>query len=137
MANVTGVNNTNVGTSSTDRKAKGDTLGKQDFLQLMVTQLRYQDPLNPVDDKEFIAQTAQFTALEQTQNLYNATMVSQATSLIGKNVDATDSNGVAFSGKVTSVKIADGQAKIAVQYTKDGKTSEEFVEVAKVTKIYE
>lgn len=44
-------------------------LGKDSFLQLLVNQLRNQDPLNPVNDKEFLAQMAQFSALEQMQNL--------------------------------------------------------------------
>ena len=48
---------------------KNGDLGKDAFLQLLVTQLQNQDPLDPVDDKEFISQMAQFSALEQMQNL--------------------------------------------------------------------
>lgn len=61
-------------------------LGKDDFLKLLITQLQYQDPLEPMDNTAFIAQTAQFTALEQMQNL-NQTMTSaQAFATIGKGV---------------------------------------------------
>ena len=45
------------------------SLGKDDFLRLLVTQLTYQDPINPVADQEFIAQLAQFSALEQMYNV--------------------------------------------------------------------
>jgi flagellar basal-body rod modification protein FlgD len=44
-------------------------LGKDDFLRLLVTQLKYQDPMNPLDQNQFLAQTAQFTALEHMQNI--------------------------------------------------------------------
>jgi flagellar basal-body rod modification protein FlgD len=47
----------------------GATLGKQDFLKLLITQLRNQDPLNPLDQNQFLAQTAQFTSLENLQNI--------------------------------------------------------------------
>src|SRR5690554_352678 len=48
---------------------QNDAMGKDAFLQLLVNQLRHQDPLSPVDDKEFLAQMAQFSSLEQMQNL--------------------------------------------------------------------
>ena len=48
-----------------------NALGKDEFLQLLVTQMQYQDPLNPTSDTEFIAQMAQFSSLEQMQNLNN------------------------------------------------------------------
>lgn len=61
-------------------------LGKDEFLKLLVTQLQYQDPLQPMDNTEFIAQTAQFTALEQMQNLNQTMTNAQAFSSIGKGV---------------------------------------------------
>lgn len=48
---------------------KSDNLDKDAFLKLLVTQLKNQDPLNPMEDREFIAQMAQFTSLEQMQNM--------------------------------------------------------------------
>ena len=55
--------------SQAARESKGAVLGKSDFLLLLVTQFKYQDPLNPMDDKEFVAQLSQFSSLEQLMNL--------------------------------------------------------------------
>lgn len=65
------VDNTNstLNTSPTDQ-AKGKTeLGKDDFLKLMMSQLKYQDPLNPMDGTQYSAQLAQFSSLEQLSNI--------------------------------------------------------------------
>ena len=70
----------------------GSTMGKNDFLMLLSAQLRYQDPLNPQNDADFAAQLAQFSTLEQMQNM-NATLSAvanyQSYSLIGKYVIAS------------------------------------------------
>ena len=70
----------------------GGTMGKNDFLMLLAAQLRYQDPLNPQSDSEFASQLAQFSSLEQMQNM-NDTLSAmagyQAYSLVGKYVIAT------------------------------------------------
>lgn len=86
-------------------------LGKDEFLQLLVTQLQYQDPLDPMDNTEFIAQTAQFTALEQMKNLNDTMTASQAFSMIGKEVYAVKYNESTYAyeevkGVVDSVKVS-------------------------------
>lgn len=135
MASTTDIKVNTFGADPTTRKAKGSNLGKDDFLKLLVTQLQYQDPLNPMDDTDFIAQTAQFTALEQMQNLNNATILGQATNLIGKDVEATDKNGVMVQGTVTGVKVVDGQAKVVVVYATSSGNSEAEIEVSKIKNV--
>lgn len=73
------------------------SLGKDEFLKILMTQLQNQDPLNPMDDKEFISQMATFSSLEQMMNMSNSieqlvanqtiSPVIQYSHLIGKEVD--------------------------------------------------
>ena len=94
-------------TTTTD---KTKSLGKQDFLKLLMAQLQNQDPMKPMDDTQMIAQMAQFSALEASQQL-NATMqtsnnmqtVLQAGALIGKYIQANQADGTSTTGAVTSV----------------------------------
>lgn len=89
-----------------------DQLGQDTFLKLMVAQLRNQDPMNPQDSAEFLAQTAQFTSLEklgtvadQTSQALAAQMAFGASTLAGKSVTYLDEDGVTeLSGKVDSVR---------------------------------
>lgn len=90
------------------------TMGKEDFLKLLTTQLRYQDPLSPEDPKDFVAQLAQFSALEQQlntntnltrlatviQNLKNSQDMAQGVGLLGKTVKGTGN----------TISVAGGQA---------------------------
>lgn len=94
-------------------------LGKDDFLKLLVTQLRYQDPLSPMDDKEFIAQMAQFSALEQMQNLNSTFSSVQALNMVGKYIVASKysegSGETQFvEGIVDSVRVISGKAYLDV-----------------------
>ena len=81
------------------------------FLQLMVTQLQNQDPMNPTDSTQFLSQTAQFTALEKMQDVADKTsellsiqMAFGASSLVGRTVTYPDSTGASQSGVVDSVR---------------------------------
>ena len=103
---ITSVSPVTSGRAATERTAT-DTLGKDDFLRLLITQLRYQDPLSPMEDKEFIAQMAQFSSLEQMRNLYKLNQLQQATSLLGRSVLAakeTDGLPEQVYGRVTGVR---------------------------------
>ena len=81
-----------------------NNLGKDAFLNLLVTQLQYQDPLEPASDTEYIAQMAQFSTLEQLQNLNNGFSSFKAYELVGKSVTA-NANGNTIEGVVESIKI--------------------------------
>lgn len=83
---------------------------KQMFLELMVAQLRYQDPLNPSDSGEFLAQSAQFTALEKMQDvadrvgaLLGAQMAFGAAAMVGHHVSWVDENGDTQTGTIDGV----------------------------------
>jgi len=97
---------------------KTGELGKDDFLKLLITQLQYQDPLNPASDTEFIAQLAQFSSLEQMQNLNRSFAYSSGISLIGKYISAEveDENGKYkfVDGRVDTVCIINGEVYAVV-----------------------
>jgi hypothetical protein len=69
------------------------TLNQQDFLNLLVTELQNQDPMNPMSDTDFIAQMAQFSTLQQSQQTYQSISEMQATNLIGSTVNVTATDG--------------------------------------------
>ena len=86
-------------------EATNGKLGKQDFLNLLVTQMKYQDPLDPMSDSDFIAQTAQFTSVEQLTDLNSSIASLQSVSMIGKSIKAYAADGSVLEGKVTSVNM--------------------------------
>jgi flagellar basal-body rod modification protein FlgD len=113
------------------RTVKGE-LGKDDFLKLLVTQMRYQDPLKPMEDKEFIAQLAQFSSLEQMMNVGQNTSLNWGVSLLGKQVNATDANGSPVTGIAKSIRMVDGTPLVALSV--NAQTTVE-VELAKVVQV--
>jgi flagellar basal-body rod modification protein FlgD len=97
-------------------------LDRDAFLKMLIVQLKNQDPLEPMEDREFIAQLAQFSALEQMQqmnkSLYEflrASSIFQAVSLIGRVVTGRDcKTGENVSGKVESVLFEEGSPLLKV-----------------------
>ncbi|WP_353618099.1 flagellar hook assembly protein FlgD [Pseudomonas sp. ISL-88] len=102
-------------------------LGKDEFLKILMAQVQNQDPLNPVDDKEFISQMATFSSLEQMMNL-NKTMTKYVenqdpftmyVNWIGKNVTWTDSDGTEQTSPVNSVKHSNGNYVLVLENDKE------------------
>ncbi len=99
-------------------KGPKNELGKEAFLQLLTTQMKYQDPLNPNTDTEYIAQLATFSQLEQMQNISNISTNSQAFSLVGKDVivktETSTGNIKYMSGRVDFVNMSGGKAQMSI-----------------------
>ncbi len=125
MESINGVG----GTSLTSATAS-QTLGKQDFLNLLMTQLRNQDPLNVQEDREFIAQLAQFSTLEQTtnlgvamENLAGFQQMTQAANLIDREVEAiipgssADEAPTTVRGVVTETRLNGDDVQLVVDGT--------------------
>ena len=99
------------------------TLGQNDFLNLLTTQLENQDPMNPQSDTDFIAQMATFSQLQSMNTLNtnfssysSADSVANAANLIGKTVSVTgtsEGTGTA-SGAVTGVSVSDGNTELTI-----------------------
>jgi flagellar basal-body rod modification protein FlgD len=98
------------------------TLDKMAFLKLLTTQLRYQDPMSPMEDKDFIAQLAQFSSLEQMQSLNSgfasfdkSGQATQAFALIGRTVEYADPDyDTPLKGVVGKVTFEDGLPKLNI-----------------------
>jgi flagellar basal-body rod modification protein FlgD len=105
----------------TVKRNVGGTLGKDDFLKLLVGQLQHQDPMSPSDDQAWIGQMAQFSQLEQvsntaatTQKIVDTLNTNGTLSLIGRTVTYLDEAGAAHTGAVDTVDMAGGVASLTV-----------------------
>ena len=117
-------------------KPKDTSLGKDDFLKILVEQLKNQNPMEPLQDKDYIAQMAQFSSVEQLMNMAKEmtalrTNLGFASGLIGKEVEWIENNAsgqaIERSGTVDSIVVRDG-----VQYVKIG---DENIPVDRLTSI--
>lgn len=102
-------------------KSPVQSLGKDDFLKLLVGQLQHQDPLSPSDDQQWIGQMAAFSQLEQVSNTAATTLkivdtlnMNGTMSLIGRTVTYLDESGTAHTGPVQTVDVAGGTASLTV-----------------------
>ena len=99
-------------------KGPKNELGKDAFLKLLTTQMKYQDPLNPNTDTEYIAQLATFSQLEQMQNISTISTNTQAFNLVGRDVivktETTTGNTKYVSGRVDFVNMSGGKAQMSI-----------------------
>ncbi len=113
-----GVLNAQSTVSSTKEAKGGNTMGKDDFLQLLVAQMKFQDPLEPTSNTEYIAQYATFSEVEQMQNMSQNMDLSRASSLVGQTVEITTTSDSGqestVMGRVDYVKYESGKALVAV-----------------------
>lgn len=127
QSSVTQTNNVTSGSKAT---SANDALGKDDFLKILVAQMQNQDPMNPTDSTQSIAQLAQFSSLEQMTNIATAmntlsesmtnfsqqSSLTQGAAMIGKWVSGIDTDGVtSMEGTVEAAKWLDGDPKLQIR----------------------
>ena len=133
VASTYSSNTNNSAVTDAVQKANND-LGKDAFLKILITQLSNQDPLDPLKDKDFIAQMAQFSTLEQMTNMNKSIeqMVSMnkasAVSYIGRLIEYTDDDGLPAYATVGYVRFEEG--KIILNTTEGDVPGEKVISVA-------
>ena len=112
---------TPVSAAAQSGELSASSISQQDFFRLLVTQLSFQDPLKPIDNEAFIAQIAQFTALEQSRQtndrintLLSIQSSSQAIGLIGRTVEVATATGTVV-GQVTTLNFFQGTPFLTVR----------------------
>lgn len=104
-----------------EKKSVNSTLDKDAFLQLLVAQMKYQDPLQPTSNTEYISQLATFSELEEMQNLNSGMTLQRASALVGQYVymSVTDSTGNTTypEGKVEFVQYENNKAYLSINGT--------------------
>ncbi|MFD2171354.1 flagellar hook capping FlgD N-terminal domain-containing protein [Tumebacillus lipolyticus] len=133
MANPIQIDNSHRYESRPDREIKRE-LDQDAFLKILFAQLANQDPTQPMQDREFIAQMAQFSSLEQMNKVATANLlvvqmsaVSLGSSMLGKTVSYPGADGKAVTGVVAAVKMVEGVVKVQV--------GEELVDLAAIETI--
>ncbi len=138
---------------------RGDELGKDAFLQLLVAQMKYQDPLDPQDNSEYIAELANFSSLEQmtnvasnleslstiVNNIDTSVLVGQLSSMIGKAINWDEEITIptadgksttrheTLAGMVQGITMADGIPRVIANVNGDVYT----IEISDITKVFE
>jgi flagellar basal-body rod modification protein FlgD len=96
-------------------------ISQDDFLRILLTQLRFQDPLKPIDNQQFVAQLAQFSALEinrqqseKIDTLLTIQGADQAVGLLGRTVDVATAAG-SVTGVVGAISFASGEPRLTIR----------------------
>ncbi len=119
---------------------KKTTLDQSDFLKLLATQFQQQDPMKPMDDTAFIAQMAQFTALDQSSSMLTqmtqlgaSQSLATANTYLGRQVTLTDANSQTVTGLVSGIQITASGPQLMVDGTAYPVSSVTYVEPAPAT----
>jgi len=112
VTSATDTTSTGYSANSSTKTTSTNGVDYNTFLQLLVAEMKNQDPTNPMDTAQYMSQFAQLSTVEQAMQtnakldaLLSSQSLSQADGLIGKTVSFTDSTGASFSGKVVSISI--------------------------------
>jgi flagellar basal-body rod modification protein FlgD len=110
--NVTSATNTTSTQTGSIKNTSTNTVDYNTFLQLLIAEMKNQDPTNPTDTSQYMSQFAQLSSVEQAMQtntkldaLLSSSALSQADGLIGRTANFTDSSGATVSGKIASVSI--------------------------------
>jgi flagellar basal-body rod modification protein FlgD len=110
-----------IDSTSTVTAAATSQLRLDDLLRVLLTELTHQDPFKPVDNKDFMAQIAQFASLDTSQQLNDNIVqllslqaLNQSVGLIGRQVSATLDDGRVINGKVESIALANGAPRLTI-----------------------
>lgn len=119
-------------TQTTNEATNNNAISQEDFIELFLAQLNFQDPLEPLNNREFLAQLAQFSSLEQTrltnQNIEGLLAMSssdQALTLLGKDVEVSTNGNSNFSGIVEAIHYNQDGAQLTIQ-SEDGQFLDEI-----------
>ena len=114
---------TSIDTTSSVAGSAASSLSMQDLLRVMLTELTYQNPLKPVENKDFMTQIAQFSSLDASQRLntnlerlLSLQSVNQSVGLLGKTVSATTDAG-SITGQVTALSLVSGDPQLTIKTT--------------------
>ncbi len=124
-------------TQTTSDITNNNAISQEDFIELFLAQLNFQDPLEPLNNREFLAQLAQFSSLEQTrqtnenlEGLLAMNSSNQALDLLGRDVEVLTQNNSNFSGVVEAIHYNQAGAQLTVQ-SEDG----EFLDQVSLSQI--
>lgn len=114
---------TSIDSTSSVAGSAASSLSMQDLLRVMLTELTYQNPLKPVENKDFMTQIAQFSSLDASQKLntnleklLSLQSVNQSVGLLGKTVSVTTDTG-SVTGQVTALSLVSGDPQLTIKTT--------------------
>lgn len=134
-SSTTSASNVAAYSSTVVRKPK-QTLGSEDFMKLLAVQFQSQDPMKPMEDSAFIAQMAQFSALEQSNSLVKEMGLLRAdqqnlaaSGMLGRTVTVTNADGDTIMGQVSAIESGDDGPSLVIDGTSYPLTSVRRVEI--------